>query len=195
MVLLSVKELHAYNRDGYVIIPIPSGVELADECLAAATRLQALATPEEVATVDTKGNHWRLQPLTESSYWCALDHSLPFLQTCLHHETLELGRQLAGHDEIWLRNAGINELAPGRQAQWHHDGGDEGVEFMHYFNGTRVSNGWCVHTVSLIQFARTRLEHPVVLLRALAGVQSACDPRQSSPPKRPTLRRGAARCR
>ena len=100
-------------------------------CLAAARQLQARCSPSQVSEIDSKGNHWRLLPATENSYWCQLDHSLPFLQTCVHTEVVELGRQLAGHDDIWMRNAGINELAPGRQAQWHHDGGDEGVEFMH----------------------------------------------------------------
>jgi hypothetical protein len=106
MVLLTPAELQTYNCDGYVVIAIPSGTDLTALCLDAARRLQLRATPEEVASLDGKGNHWRLRPLTAGSYWSALDHSLPFLQTCLHPETLEIGRQLAGHGEIWLRNAG-----------------------------------------------------------------------------------------
>ena len=153
MVRLSAEQMREWDEQGFVVIPIPSGVQLAASvsqptpphpltteaagwgggrtCLAAARQLQARCSPSQVSEIDSKGNHWRLLPATENSYWCQLDHSLPFLQTCVHTEVVELGRQLAGHDDIWMRNAGINELAPGRQAQWHHDGGDEGVEFMH----------------------------------------------------------------
>ena len=125
MVLLSPQEMRQYDALGFVVIPAPSGAALAEQCLAVCRQLQARATAEQVAAVDGKGNHWRLMPITADSYWTALDHSEPFLHTCLHAEVLQIGRQLAAHDDIWMRNAGINELAPGRQAQWHHDGGDE----------------------------------------------------------------------
>jgi hypothetical protein len=145
MVLLTLAQLRSYNELGYVVLPIPCP-ELVETLLSAAMQLQQRSTPEEVAAVDTKGNHWRLRPQVPGSYWGALDMSLPALQVCLHPDIVEVGRQVTGVDDIWMRNGGINELAPGRSAQWHHDGGDEGVEFMSYFNGTRPSNG-CLRVI------------------------------------------------
>jgi hypothetical protein len=34
---------------------------------------------------------------------------------------LELARQLEGCDDIYFRNGGINEIAPGRGIRWHRD--------------------------------------------------------------------------
>ena len=73
------------------------------------------------------------------SYWCALDHSLPFLQIILHPEILELARQLEGDEDIYLRNGGINELAPGKSFWWHRDSEMAYTEFMHYFSALRWS--------------------------------------------------------
>ena len=99
------------------------------------------------------------------------------------HHSLQIGQQLTGEEDIWLRNGGINELAPGRAVFWRklhatgrmksilpprvmmglsrwrrcrskvlplatadHDGGDEGVEFMHYFNGATAAKG-CLRVI------------------------------------------------
>ncbi len=79
--------------------------------------------------------------------WCELDHSLPFLQVELHSEIVGLARQLAGDDEIYFRNGGINELAPGRSFPWHGDSGYDYVEFMHYyFSDARRENG-CLRVI------------------------------------------------
>jgi ectoine hydroxylase-related dioxygenase (phytanoyl-CoA dioxygenase family) len=75
-----------------------------------------------------------------------LDHSLPFLQMELHDEIVELARQMAGDRDIYFRNGGINELAPGMSFVWHRDSGEEYVEFMHYFSGSSPENG-CLRVV------------------------------------------------
>jgi hypothetical protein len=36
-------------------------------------------------------------------------------------QVLELARQLEGCDDIYFRNGGINEIAPGRGIRWHRD--------------------------------------------------------------------------
>ena len=59
---------------------------------------------------------------------------------------VEIGQQLAGDDNVWVRNAGLNELAPGRGIFWHHDGGDDTVEFMHYPQGATKENG-CLRVI------------------------------------------------
>ena len=83
------------------------------------------------------------------------DHSLPFLQVCLHPDVVSVGRQVLPlfgdepSDDVYMRNAGVNDMGPGFSIGWHHDG-SYGVEFMHYFSGSSVANG-CLRVVSLQQ--------------------------------------------
>lgn len=70
----------------------------------------------------------------------------PFLQIELHPEIVELARQLEDTHDIYFRNGGINELAPGRSFAWHRDSEWDYIEFMHYFGGASVENG-CLRTV------------------------------------------------
>lgn len=65
----------------------------------------------------------------------------------VHQDVVEIGQQLAHEEDVWIRNGGINELAPGRSVNWHHDGGDDTVEFMHYFSGATKMNG-CLRVLS-----------------------------------------------
>ena len=69
-----------------------------------------------------------------------------FLKVILHPELIELGRQLNGVSDIYLRNGGINEQAPNRSVWWHRDGGPGWAEFMHYFSGASRANG-CLRIV------------------------------------------------
>ena len=83
-------------------------------------------------------------------YWSLVDHSLPFLQVCLHPEVLAVGRQvmpLVGEpsDDFYMRNAGVNDMGPGFSIAWHHDG-SYAIEFMHYFSGSSTANG-CLRVV------------------------------------------------
>ena len=64
----------------------------------------------------------------------------------LHDEVVELAKQIEGDTDIYFRNGGINELAPGRSFLWHRDSGEEYVEFMHYFSGSHKNNG-CLRVV------------------------------------------------
>ena len=64
----------------------------------------------------------------------------------LHDEIVELARQMADDRDIYFRNGGINELAPGMSFVWHRDSGEEYVEFMHYFSGSSPENG-CLRVV------------------------------------------------
>jgi hypothetical protein len=59
---------------------------------------------------------------------------------------VELARQLNGEEDIYHRNAGINELAPNRSTIWHRDGGAGWAEFMHYFSGGGRVDG-CLRVV------------------------------------------------
>jgi len=137
-------QLHQYETKGYVIVECPFPRELTDACQAAAERVAQ--DPQAGPADGNKRNHYRLRPQLEGSYWCALDHSLPFLRVMLHPEILELARQLQGDDDIYLRNGGINDQGPDRSVQWHRDGGVGWPEFMHYFAGASRANG-CLRVV------------------------------------------------
>ena len=88
-------QLDQYETKGYVIIECPFPHELTHACQEAVDR--ATQDPD-AGPSDGKRNHCRLRPQAENSYWCALDHSLPFLRVILHPEILELARQLQKED-------------------------------------------------------------------------------------------------
>lgn len=141
-------QLARYDRDGYVVIDCPFPPELTQSCLDA---VDEVAIAPEDNTGDHKGNHYSLKPQIDDSYWCSLDHSLRFLRIELHEEIVELARQLTGRlpggdEDIYYRNGGINELAPGRCFKWHRDSGDEATEFMHYFSDATRADG-CLRVV------------------------------------------------
>ena len=139
---LSPSQLEAYHRDGYVIMDCPFPQTLTLDCQNSVDK--AAVDPTSIST-DTRRNHFRLAPQIPGSYWCALDHSLPFLQIMLHPEILEMARQLAG-DDIYLRNGGINELAPDSSFWWHRDSEMVYTEFMHYFSGASIVQG-CLRVI------------------------------------------------
>ena len=141
---LDSAQLAAYHELGYVVVPCPFAAELTESCLRA---VEQVAVEPEANTGDTRKNHFRLAPQIEGSYWSALDHSLPFLQIELHAEVVEIARQLAGAEDIYFRNGGINELAPGRGFLWHRDAEADYTEFMHYFSGADAASG-CLRVVS-----------------------------------------------
>ena len=136
------QQLDQYRENGYLIIPCPFPGGLTRACLEAVEKVADDPVPEE----DGKKNHHRLRPQIPDSYWCTLDHSLPFLQIELHPEIVELIRQLEGDDDIYFRNGGINELAPNRSFLWHRDSELDYVEFMHYFSGATKTNG-CLRVI------------------------------------------------
>jgi ectoine hydroxylase-related dioxygenase (phytanoyl-CoA dioxygenase family) len=136
-------QLEEYRANGYVIIECPFPAELTEACLSAADRV---VVPPASIQHDAKQNHYRLKPQIPDSFWCELDHSLPFLQITLHPEIVELAQQLEGDDDIYFRNGGINELAPGRSFHWHRDSEAEYTEFMHYFSGATRANG-CLRVI------------------------------------------------
>ena len=140
----SEEQLGQYRSLGYVIVDCPFPESLTEECMAAVERVAR--DPSEGPADGGKRNHFRLRPQLEDSYWCSLDHSLPFLRIILHPEVVELARQLNGESDIYLRNGGINEQAPDRSVGWHIDGGPEWAEFMHYFSGASRANG-CLRIV------------------------------------------------
>ncbi len=140
---LSSSQLEAYQRDAYVIVDCPFPATLTDDCLRA---VDMVAVDPDSNTTDTKRNHYQLTPQVPGSYWCVLDHSLPFLQIILHPEILEIARQLEGDEDIYLRNGGINELAPGKSFWWHRDSEMAYTEFMHYFSGASVEHG-CLRVI------------------------------------------------
>jgi len=140
---LSDTQLNQLQTDGYVIIDCPFDRALTDACLDAVNRVAV--TPESIAP-DAKQNHYTLSPQFPDSFWCHLDHSLPFLKTELHPEILEIARQLEGSDDIYYRNGGINELAPGRGFLWHRDTEWDYIEFMHYFSDATVEDG-CLRVI------------------------------------------------
>ena len=114
--LFDTDQLEAYRETGYVIVDCPYPTHLTELALQAVE--SQLIAPED-NTTDTRGNHYRLAPQIPDSYWCALDHSLPFLQMELHDEVVELARQMADDRDIYFRNGGINELAPGTVSYTH----------------------------------------------------------------------------
>ena len=140
---LTDQQLVELRTDGYVIIDCPFPSALTEACIDAVER--HLDDPVD-AEIDSKQNHYRLRPQMQGSYWCALDHSLPFLQIELHPEIVELARQLEDDRDIYFRNGGINELAPGRSFAWHRDSEWDYIEMMHYFGGSSVNNG-CLRVV------------------------------------------------
>ena len=140
---LSAEQLDQYNRLGYVVVPCPFPERLTEDCLRA---VEKVVVDADANNGDTRKNHFRLAPQIEGSYWSALDHSLPFLKIELHPEIIEIARQLAGVDDIYFRNGGINELAPGRGFLWHRDSGGVYTEFMHYFSGADERSG-CLRLV------------------------------------------------
>jgi ectoine hydroxylase-related dioxygenase (phytanoyl-CoA dioxygenase family) len=142
--LLNSEQLEQYRREGYVVIEAPFSATLTEECLAAVAACRR--DPAEVAAVDTKKNHYSLMPAVPGSYFCALDHSLPFLRISLHPEIVEIARQIEGVEDLYFRNGGINELAPQRSTTWHFDANFEYVEFMHYFSGASVKDG-CLRVI------------------------------------------------
>ena len=140
---LSSSQLAAYHRDGYVIEDCPFPQTLTQHCLKA---VEKVAVDPALITTDTRRNHFRLAPQIPGSYWSTLDHSLPLLKIILHPKILELARQLAGDDDIYLRNGGINELAPNNSFWWHRDSEMVYTEFMHYFSGASVAQG-CLRVI------------------------------------------------
>ena len=136
-------QLDQYETKGYVIIECPFPEELTHACQDA---VEPAAQDPDSGLPDSKRNHYRLRPQVEDSYWCTLDHSLPFLRIILHPEILELARQLQKIDDIYLRNGGINDQGPNRSIPWHRDIGIEWPEFMHYFAGASRANG-CLRVV------------------------------------------------
>lgn len=140
---LTPTQLEAYRQDGFVIVDCPFLAGYTEACLRAVDRVAADPVSDDV---DTRRNHFRLAPQMPGSYWCALDHSQPFLQIILHPEILELVRQLTGDDDVFLRNGGINELAPGNSFWWHRDSEMVYTEFMHYFSGASVEQG-CLRVI------------------------------------------------
>ena len=140
---LTDNQLTTLRTDGYIVIDCPFPSALTDACIDAVNR--TLSDPANAET-DTKRNHYRLTPQLPGSFWCALDHSLPFLQIELHPEIVELARQLEDTHDIYFRNGGINELAPGRSFAWHRDSEWDYIEYMHYFGGASVENG-CLRAV------------------------------------------------
>ncbi len=140
---LSIKEINRYKKYGYLVLKCPYPKSLVKRAQDA---VEATLQPISKKIKDTKGNHFRLQPQMHDSYWCTLDHSLPFLRMELHDEIVELAKQMEGHTDIYFRNGGINELAPRRSFLWHRDSGEEYVEFMHYFSGSNKKNG-CLRVI------------------------------------------------
>ena len=118
----------------------------------------------------SKRNHFYLRPQVEDSYWCALDHSLPFMQIILHPEIIELARQLSEDRDIYLRNGGINEQAPNRSVGWHIDGGPGWAEFMHYFlRGRRAQTDVCASSQAVHTGPPTSLQETAARLRDETG--------------------------
>jgi hypothetical protein len=138
--LFSATQIATLATHGYVIFPCPFDASLTTACQDAVAR-HLQPEPCDLAGAGVKANHFRLHPQTPESYWCALDHSLPFLRIMLHPEIAELARQLLGEQDLYLRNGGINEQPPGRAVHWHTDGGGPWLEFMHYFAGSTRDNG------------------------------------------------------
>ena len=90
----SEEQLEQYRTLGYVIFDCPFPESLTVDCMAAVEK--AAQDPSEGPADGSKRNHFYLRPQVDDSYWCSLDHSLPFLKVILHPEFIELGRQLNG---------------------------------------------------------------------------------------------------
>ena len=159
----TTEQLQQYEEKGYVIVDCPFPAELTQRCLDAVEKVQG-----DPVSGDTHRHHFRLRPQIEASLWCALDHSLPFLQIELHAEIVELARQLTGQQDIYYRNGGINELAPGRSFAWHRDTEDVYIEFMHYFSGGAVEHG-CLRVIPGSQHGPLQLYRNAVAERRRAA--------------------------
>ena len=160
--MLTTEQLSTYRSQGYVVVPAPWPASLSNECLAAYERLigmpaQTPASDAEMGSLPPSISNFRLRPDAEG-WWGSLDHSLPFLNIELHPSVVAIARQLDG-DDIYFRNGGINEIAPGRAVRWHRDSSSkahfeadgvigEDVEFMHYFHGSPREGGFRVWPAS-----------------------------------------------
>ena len=140
---LSEDQIQKLSQDGYIVIDCPFPRALTDACLQS---VHDVAVPPEQMSDDAKKNHYTLSPQIPDSFWCSLDHSLPFLQIELHSEILEIARQLEESDDVYYRNGGINELAPGRGFLWHRDSEWDYIEFMHYFSDASIQDG-CLRVI------------------------------------------------
>lgn len=140
---LTQPQLAQLEADGYVIVDCPFDRQLTDACLEAVKR--AAVAPEALSH-DAKQNHYTLAPQIPDSFWSALDHAYPFLAIELHTEIVELSRQLAGTEDVYFRNGGINELAPGRGFLWHRDSEWDYIEIMHYFSDAAKADG-CLRVI------------------------------------------------
>ena len=120
----SERQLEQYRTLGYVIVDCPFPKSLTEECMAAVER--TTRDPSEGPADGSKRNHFRLRPQVEDSYWCALDHSLPFLKIILHPEIIELARQLNGAiaTSTCATAASTSRRRIGPLG-WHVDGGPE----------------------------------------------------------------------
>ena len=134
--MLDAAALEQYERDGYIVLTdaFPDLAGLTRDFVRAYRQVREPAPVE-----DGKGNKFRTRAQVPGSYWSALDHSLPALRIVLHERVVELGRQLLGERDIYLRNGGVNEMAPGIAVGWHRDsagyfhaGEETWSEFMHY---------------------------------------------------------------
>ncbi|MEE2752613.1 MAG: phytanoyl-CoA dioxygenase family protein [Candidatus Latescibacterota bacterium] len=135
---LTPEQLAQLDTAGYIVVECPFPRQLTDACLVAVDKVSV--TPEQISH-DAKKNHFSLTPHIADSYWSKLDHLLPFLQIELHPEIIELARQLMEMEDIYFRNGGINELAPGRGFLWHRDSEWECIELMHYFSNASITDG------------------------------------------------------
>ena len=162
--MLTAEQLHTYRTEGYVVIPAPWPAALSNDCLLAYERqigmpANALASDAEMAKLSSVKTgvdvaKFRLRPAADdSTAFSSLDHSLPFLRVELHPSALQIARQLDKCHDIYFRNGGINEIAPGRAIRWHRDSSSkagfekdgvpgEDVEFMHYFHGSPCEGGF-----------------------------------------------------
>ena len=128
--LLTEDQRREYEERGFIVLRDVPEIAPVTERMVQVYQSVAEATPEwEDAAAPT--NKFRTAPIVPGSYWSELDHSLPFLQVILHPQCLELAKQYLGTDDIYLRNAGINENAPGYSVRWHRDSVDQ------FWNGER----------------------------------------------------------
>ena len=76
-------QLEEYRERGYAVVDCPWPEQLTEACLAA---VEKVARDPSEGPEDGKRNHFRLRPQITDSFWCALDHSLPFMRIILHPE-------------------------------------------------------------------------------------------------------------
>ena len=124
MVLLTAAQQAEYAERGFIVLRNFPDIAPLTARMVEVYQSVAKATPDwEDDTAPT--NKFQTQPVVPGSYWSILDHSLPFLQVILHPHCLELAKQHLGTDDIYLRNAGVNENAPGYSVFWHRDSVDQ----------------------------------------------------------------------